>query len=303
LDLPGPVPFLIFRAFQKGGDFLVSTTSLIALGIGLILAIFLVLGLGVLSLLSGTMEYFFGQPKLFLLKSKFGKNGLALGFQFNTLKEPAKYDELKVRLFNPFGTPTQAIIHRTFPAQSDNFSIDLDLGEEMQKMLSAKGFNDALVEITFLSSSNGISFSKSLKAFKFLKTIRNASLESADFLKKYKNEKTKPLYPQAERSFISPPLEGSGKALKMASNPEFAAQFATTAAAAPAAAKENFSVSKVWIAPGCIVCNACENIYPEVFEVTADTCIIRPNYPKNDGLKVQEAAEACPVEVIKFEKA
>ncbi|MCB9091049.1 MAG: ferredoxin [Halobacteriovoraceae bacterium] len=74
-------------------------------------------------------------------------------------------------------------------------------------------------------------------------------------------------------------------------------------AAAGGAPAENFAVSKVWIAPGCIVCNACEDIYPEVFDVQADTCIIRPNAPLDNGLKIQEAAEACPVEVIKFDKA
>ena len=34
-------------------------------------------------------------------------------------------------------------------------------------------------------------------------------------------------------------------------------------------------ITKVWIAPGCIVCDACENDCPEVFEVLEDTCIIR----------------------------
>ena len=65
----------------------------------------------------------------------------------------------------------------------------------------------------------------------------------------------------------------------------------------------NFSVTKVWIEPGCIVCDACEGIFPEVFEVTDTTCLIRPGAPLNDGLKIQDAAEACPVEVIKFTKA
>ncbi|ATH09516.1 hypothetical protein BIY24_08700 [Halobacteriovorax marinus] len=55
--------------------------------------------------------------------------------------------------------------------------------------------------------------------------------------------------------------------------------------------------------PGCIVCDACEAIYPEVFEVTDDTCIIRPGAPLDNGVLVEEAAEACPVEVIKFTKA
>ena len=66
---------------------------------------------------------------------------------------------------------------------------------------------------------------------------------------------------------------------------------------------ENFAVSKVWIDPGCIVCDACEGIFPEVFEVTEDTCLIRPDAPMNDGLRIEEAAEACPVEVIKYTKA
>ena len=62
-----------------------------------------------------------------------------------------------------------------------------------------------------------------------------------------------------------------------------------------AASVENFAVSKVWIDPGCIVCDACEGIYPEVFEVTEETCLIRPDAPMNDGLRIVEAAEACPV--------
>ncbi|MBT7608168.1 MAG: ferredoxin [Bacteriovoracaceae bacterium] len=54
---------------------------------------------------------------------------------------------------------------------------------------------------------------------------------------------------------------------------------------------------------GCIVCNACEDIYEEVFEVTADTCLIRDGAPLDDGLKILEASDACPVEVIKFNRA
>ncbi|NOT77988.1 MAG: ferredoxin [Bacteriovoracaceae bacterium] len=84
----------------------------------------------------------------------------------------------------------------------------------------------------------------------------------------------------------------------------FAGDFAGAAlaggAAAPAAA--NYAVTKVWIEPGCIVCDACEAIAPLVFEVTDSTCIIRPGAPLDDGLKIQDAAEACPVEVIKYTK-
>jgi len=65
-------------------------------------------------------------------------------------------------------------------------------------------------------------------------------------------------------------------------------------------------VTKVWIAPGCIVCDSCENDCPEVFDVQEQTCVIRPPAASTDYLKnltpsVQTAAEGCPVNVIKFE--
>jgi cytochrome b6-f complex iron-sulfur subunit len=65
-------------------------------------------------------------------------------------------------------------------------------------------------------------------------------------------------------------------------------------------------ITKVWIAPGCIVCDACENDCPEVFDVTEDTCLIRPPAQSPDFLRpltpsIIVAAEGCPVEVIKYE--
>src|SRR5687767_6821051 len=65
-------------------------------------------------------------------------------------------------------------------------------------------------------------------------------------------------------------------------------------------------VTKVWIAPGCIVCDAYENDCPEVFDVQEDTCLIRPPAMKADFLapltpSIIVAAEGCPVDVIKFE--
>lgn len=65
-------------------------------------------------------------------------------------------------------------------------------------------------------------------------------------------------------------------------------------------------VTKVWIEPGCIVCDACETDCPEVFDVQEETCVIRPEATKPDFTKgltptIQIAAEGCPVNVIKFE--
>lgn len=82
------------------------------------------------------------------------------------------------------------------------------------------------------------------------------------------------------------------------------------------------AITKVWIEEGCIVCNACETTAPEVFSVTEETCKIRaevrvdgqlsPNLDEKSPLsgtigadladQIQEAAEGCPVEVIKYEK-
>jgi ferredoxin len=82
------------------------------------------------------------------------------------------------------------------------------------------------------------------------------------------------------------------------------------------------SIKRVWIEEGCIVCNACETTCPEVFHVTEDTCHIiggsrvdgadSTNLSEKADLKTEagtdletqiiEAAEGCPVEVIKFDK-
>src|SRR4051794_31369935 len=71
-------------------------------------------------------------------------------------------------------------------------------------------------------------------------------------------------------------------------------------------AETHQEVVKVWIAPGCIVCDSCENDCPEVFDVQEQTCIIRPPAMSAEFLKpltpsVIVAAEGCPVDVIKFE--
>src|SRR5688572_16133197 len=65
-------------------------------------------------------------------------------------------------------------------------------------------------------------------------------------------------------------------------------------------------ITKVWIAPGCIVCDSCENDCPEGFEVQEATCIIRPpamsaEFTKPLTPSIIVAAEGCPVEVIKYE--
>lgn len=71
-------------------------------------------------------------------------------------------------------------------------------------------------------------------------------------------------------------------------------------------AETHQEVVKVWIAPGCIVCDACETDSPKVFDVQEETCVIRPEAQNPQFTKpltptIITAAEGCPVDVIKFE--
>ena len=80
------------------------------------------------------------------------------------------------------------------------------------------------------------------------------------------------------------------------------------------------TIAKVWIEEDCITCDACEDILPEVFAVVDDSSLIKSDvredgvFDRNTGFSaikaefrteyselIEEAADACPVEIIKFE--
>ena len=80
------------------------------------------------------------------------------------------------------------------------------------------------------------------------------------------------------------------------------------------------TIAKVWIEEDCITCDACEDILPEVFAVIDDSSLIKSDVredgvlDRNTGFSaikaefrieyselIEEAADACPVEIIKFE--
>jgi ferredoxin len=67
-------------------------------------------------------------------------------------------------------------------------------------------------------------------------------------------------------------------------------------------------IRKVWIIEGCIACNLCQDLVPEVFEVPAgSTSHTRKGYEKHLGTpdmeeRIQEALDSCPVEVIQAER-
>lgn len=281
------------------------STTYIAMIVAILMGIGLLVGIGALSLLSGALNFLFVKPKIEILKSKLGDNGFAFTFKWDQDAEAVKFDRVRLHLFNPFGSPKEIDITREFDGSDVDFARDIDMGENLKKLLSATPLDKATIEIEVTATRESVTHKHTMKADQFIAKRNDASKTVEDVAELFVVKKEKALFEIPERTFISPPLPKTAKQLKMATNPIFAGEFAGAAAGGGAAAPavENFSVSKVWIEPGCIVCDACEAIFPEVFEVTDSTCIIRPGAPLNDGLKIQESAEACPVEVIKFTRA
>ena len=69
------------------------------------------------------------------------------------------------------------------------------------------------------------------------------------------------------------------------------------------------TIRRVWIEVGCITCNLCEDLVPEVFEVPAgETSGTRKGHEKHltgdpqMEERIQEAVDSCPVEVIHVER-
>jgi ferredoxin len=52
----------------------------------------------------------------------------------------------------------------------------------------------------------------------------------------------------------------------------------------------------------CVACGTCVEICPEVFELPGDIAIVKSGANLLLDGKIIEAAEACPVEAIKYEK-
>ena len=61
------------------------------------------------------------------------------------------------------------------------------------------------------------------------------------------------------------------------------------------------AIKKVWIEDGCTACGLCESTCPDVFKIE-DTATIKPgvNYTEYEA-DIKDAADSCPVEVIKYE--
>ena len=65
------------------------------------------------------------------------------------------------------------------------------------------------------------------------------------------------------------------------------------------------SITKVWIEDGCISCGMSSATCPEVFEIPDDddSNIVKENVDFSQfEEEIKEAADGCPVDVIKYEE-
>ncbi len=64
-------------------------------------------------------------------------------------------------------------------------------------------------------------------------------------------------------------------------------------------------ITKVWLDESndeCTSCGLCESIAPDIFEVP-DKMVVKSNANFNDNIAdIKDAADSCPVGVIKFEE-
>ena len=61
-------------------------------------------------------------------------------------------------------------------------------------------------------------------------------------------------------------------------------------------------MKKVYIEPGCITCGTCEAVCPRVFKVTSTSTVKEDADLEENKELIKEAAEICPVSVIKYEE-
>jgi ferredoxin len=60
------------------------------------------------------------------------------------------------------------------------------------------------------------------------------------------------------------------------------------------------AITKIWIEENCTACGVCVDICPEVFEMKDLATVIQGLQYSDYEDKIKEAAENCPVEVIRY---
>ncbi len=61
-------------------------------------------------------------------------------------------------------------------------------------------------------------------------------------------------------------------------------------------------MKSVSIEETCIACGSCVEICPEVFDLPGDLAVVKADADLSLDDKIIEAAEACPVEAITYER-
>jgi ferredoxin len=62
-------------------------------------------------------------------------------------------------------------------------------------------------------------------------------------------------------------------------------------------------LTKVWVEDGCILCNLCPEVAPEVFVLEDEHCWARPDADLDENEEeIRQAVIDCPVGVIHFEE-
>jgi ferredoxin len=65
---------------------------------------------------------------------------------------------------------------------------------------------------------------------------------------------------------------------------------------------EEVKMTKVSVEDTCIACGTCVEICPDVFELEGDIAAVKNGANLSLNEKIIEAAEACPVESIHYDK-
>jgi len=63
------------------------------------------------------------------------------------------------------------------------------------------------------------------------------------------------------------------------------------------------AITIVWVEEGCTACGLCEDTCPDVFEIDDLSEVKADAVFEGNEEDIMEAAESCPVEVIKFTEA
>ena len=128
------------------------------MGLAVIMTVGLLLGIAALSLLSGALSFLFSRPRIHILKSEKGETGFAFSFYCGTASTDDTFDQVRVRLYNPFGTPDQVDTYSTYSPSRGQFAQDVNMGPAYRELFKAKDAKKATVQIEISNRKGGHHF-------------------------------------------------------------------------------------------------------------------------------------------------